>query len=160
MTILMAIANHQNRLLLCNSNKSESAMGYATLYGDLTGAFAPIIDLYKSQVYQLAQWRNEKISFTIPQQIIKKEPSAELKPNQKDTDTLPEYGILDKILYCLIENGMSQQDTAKKLNISEDDVNKIYKTIAKTEFKRKQAPIGPKISDVMLVLEAKYPICN
>jgi NAD+ synthetase len=145
-TILMAIANKQNRLLLCTSNKSESAVGYTTLYGDMTGAFAPIADLYKTQVYAISRWRNKK-GYIIPQNIIGKEPTAELKPNQKDSDALPPYDVLDRILYDLIELRNSLVvDTA------------IEKMIKRNEFKRYQSPLAPKINKMLFNIDRRYPI--
>ncbi len=171
-TILMAIANKQNRLLLCTSNKSESAVGYTTLYGDMTGAFAPIIDLYKTQVYSLTKWRNNNIpeNFVgqniipkkniIPISIIDKEPSAELKPNQKDSDSLLNYKILDPILYSLIELKNSCEDIAMSNNTSTAEVGKVKKMLFKNEFKRYQSPPGPKINHIMLNTDRRYPICS
>ena len=164
--LLMAIANQQNRLLLCTSNKSESAVGYTTIYGDMTGAFAPIIDLYKSQVYEIAKWRNTNIPQAIlshnivqkyniiPIEIINKEPSAELKPHQKDSDSLPPYPILDKILQYLIE-GIAISD-----GISVDLIKKIKNMLLISEFKRHQAPPGVKINNTTLNCDRRYPICQ
>ena len=168
----MAIANKQNRLLLCTSNKSESAVGYTTLYGDMTGAFAPIIDLYKTQVYSLTKWRNNSIpedfiskniipkKNIIPASIIEKDPSAELRPNQKDSDSLLDYEILDPILYSLIELKLSCEETAMCYNVSPAEVEKIHKMIVKNEFKRYQSPPGPKINKMMLSTDRRYPICS
>lgn len=148
-TLLMAIANNQNRLLLCTSNKSESAVGYTTLYGDMTGAYSPIADLYKTQVYSLSRWIN-KDKQIIPNSVIEKEPSAELKPNQKDSDSLPLYNVLDKILYSLIELNIAPKN---------DLSNKIQMMLYKSEFKRFQAPPTPKINSVTLSSDRRYPIC-
>lgn len=146
--ILMAIANKQSRLLLCTSNKSESAVGYTTLYGDMTGAFAPIADLYKTQVYAISRWRNKK-GYVIPQSIIEKEPTAELRPNQKDSDSLPSYDSLDKSLYDLIES---------RDHLASDVV--IAKMIKRNEFKRYQSPPSPKINKMLFNTDRRYPICN
>jgi NAD+ synthetase len=148
-TILMAIANKQNRLLLCTSNKSESAVGYTTLYGDMTGAFAPIADLYKTQVYAISRWRN-KNEYVIPQNIIEKEPTAELKPNQKDSDALPPYDVLDRILYDLIES----RDSLPSNNPA------IEKMLLRNEFKRYQSPLAPKINKMLFNTDRRYPIGN
>lgn len=158
-TLLMAIANQQNRLLLSTSNKSESAVGYTTLYGDMAGAFAPICDLYKTQVYALSRWMNRN-EFMIPNNILLKEPSAELKSNQKDSDSLPVYDILDKILYSLIELRFSIQQIVAELHVSEDDVQRVKSMIHRNEFKRHQAPIGPKINGVMFNTDRRYSICS
>jgi NAD+ synthetase len=151
-TIIMAIANKDNRLLLCTSNKSESAVGYSTLYGDMTGAYAPIIDLYKTQVYSICKWRN-KLSNVISDNILTKEPSAELKPNQKDSDFLPNYILLDRILYSLIELGIDPKEFDILL------IKHIKNLLYKSEFKRFQAPPGPKINSIMLGTDRRYPIC-
>ena len=171
-TILMAIANKQNRLVLCTSNKSESAVGYTTLYGDMTGAFAPIIDLYKTQVYALSKWRNQNIPESlitqniiprkniIPISIIEKEPSAELRPNQKDSDSLLNYDILDQILYSLIELHHSEKEIAISYNVSISEIKKVQHMIIKNEFKRYQSPPGAKINKMMLNTDRRYPICR
>jgi NAD+ synthase len=171
-TILMAIANKHNRLLLCTSNKSEGSVGYTTLYGDMTGAFAPIADLYKTQVYALSKWRNNNIPpkvlstnivqkvDIIPQNIIHKEPSAELKYNQKDSDSLLEYDLLDKILYDLLEAKLDKETISEKYNLDILQVEKIERLIAYNEFKRFQAPPGVKINRIMLSNDRRYPICK
>ncbi len=149
-TLLMAVANRANRLLLCTSNKSESAVGYTTIYGDMTGAYAPIGDLYKTQIYSLSRWIN-RLGNIIPNSIIEKTPSAELKPYQKDSDSLPQYDILDEILYKLIELGEEPQDELEL---------QIGQMIYQSEFKRFQAPPAPKINDVMLNFDRRYTICH
>ena len=151
-TILMAIANKQNRLLLSTSNKSESAVGYSTLYGDMTGAYAPIVDLYKTQVYSICRWKN-KYSNLVPENILIKEPSAELKPYQKDSDSLPDYVSLDNILYHLIELRCDPDGVDPLL------IDRIKNLLYNGEFKRFQAPPGPKINNVMLGSDRRYPIC-
>jgi NAD+ synthase (glutamine-hydrolysing) len=151
-TILMAIANKQNRLLLSTSNKSESAVGYSTLYGDMTGAYAPIVDLYKTQVYSICRWKNKR-SNIIPENILIKEPSAELKPCQKDSDSLPDYVSLDKILYNLIELRCDPEGFDPQL------IHHIKNLLYKGEFKRFQAPPGPKINNITLGSDRRYPIC-
>lgn len=152
--ILMAIANKESRLLLCTSNKSESAVGYTTLYGDMTGALAPIIDLYKTQVYTLSKWLQ-----VIPQSILNKEPSAELKHNQKDSDSLLPYSVLDRILYSLIEKRESTQNISCEYNIAESEVLKVQRMIKSNEFKRSQSPLGIKINSMMFGTDRRYPIC-
>ena len=165
--LLMAISNKEDSLLLCCSNKSESAVGYATLYGDVCGAFAPIADIYKSQVYELAKWRNENLPYCIapvrqpiPRSIIEKEPSAELRPNQKDRDTLLPYEVLDPILYCLIEQNVDLFTAAETTKQSLLEVKKIYNLLSKHEFKRQQFPCFPKISKKALTYDRRYPITN
>lgn len=165
--ILMALSNNSGALLLTTGNKSELAMGYATLYGDMCGAFNPIKDLYKTEIYQLTNYRNctiPKISLhqktnVIPQNIIIKEPTAELRENQKDSDSLPEYEILDKILYQIIEEERSTVEIVKS-GFSEELVNKIAKTFFASEYKRKQSTLGPKVSKMSFDNERRYPITN
>ena len=165
--ILMALSNNSGALLLTTGNKSELAMGYATLYGDMCGAFNPIKDLYKTEIYQLTNYRNctiPKISLhqktnLIPQNIIIKEPTAELRENQKDSDSLPEYEILDKILYQIIEEERSTVEIVKS-GFSEELVNKIAKTFFASEYKRKQSTLGPKVSKMSFDNERRYPITN
>jgi len=164
--ILMALSNNSGALLLSTGNKSELACGYATIYGDMCGAFNPIKDLYKTEVYKLAKWRNEnspKISaFTqtnlIPQNILTKAPTAELRENQKDSDSLPDYEILDQILFALIEEQKPISEIAK--NFDENLVKKIAKLFYSSEYKRAQAVIGPKISDMSFDKDRRYPITN
>ena len=165
--ILMAISNSTNALLLSTGNKSELATGYATIYGDMNGAFNPLKDLYKTQIYELANYRNNnspKIShFTktnlIPQNILNKEPSAELRFGQKDSDSLPPYSQLDKILYHLIENKKSVNDTINQ-GFDSDLVKKIAKLIHHSEYKRKQAVIGCKISNLSFDKDRRFPLTN
>lgn len=165
--ILMALSNDSGALLLSTGNKSELAMGYATIYGDMCGAFNPIKDLYKTQIYELVEWRNKNIpeisiyekTNLIPQNIISKAPSAELRPNQKDSDSLPEYEILDKILYQIIEEEKSIAEIIK-LGFEENLVKKIAKSFYASEYKRRQAVIGPKISKMSFDKDRRYPIVN
>ena len=164
--ILMTLSNASGALLLSTGNKSELACGYSTLYGDMCGAFNPIKDLYKTEIYELAKWRNENIPeisvFTqknlIPQNILTKPPTAELRPNQKDSDSLPEYEILDKILFALIEEKKSIAEISK--NFDEALVKKIAKLFYDSEYKRRQSVIGPKISDMSFDKDRRYPMTN
>ena len=165
--ILMALSNNSGALLLSTGNKSELAVGYSTIYGDMCGAFNPIKDIYKSEIFELAKWRNSNIpeislykkSNIIPQNIIEKEPSAELRENQKDSDSLPDYEILDKILFALIEEEKSISDTIS-LGFDGEVVKKVAKLFYNSEYKRKQAPLGPKISNMSFDKERRYPIAN
>lgn len=165
--ILMAISNSCGALLLSTGNKSELACGYATLYGDMCGAFNPIKDLYKTQVYKLANWRNENVpeislysyQSLIPKNILTKAPTAELRPNQKDSDSLPEYEILDKILFALIEEKKSIAEIVQN-GFEEVLVKKVAKLFYASEYKRKQAVLGPKISDMSFDKDRRYPITN
>ncbi len=152
--ILMAISNSTGALLLSTGNKSELACGYATLYGDMCGGFNPIKDLYKTQVYELAQLKSD----VIPQNILTKAPTAELRENQKDSDSLPDYEILDKILFQLIEEQKSVEEISRF--IDEELVKKVAKLFYTSEYKRKQAVLGPKISDMSFDKDRRYPITN
>lgn len=165
--ILMALSNKLNHLVLSTSNKSESAVGYATLYGDMCGAYAPLKDIYKTTIYDLVEWRNNNIPANskcqildiIPQNIIIKEPTAELKEQQKDSDNLPEYSELDKILKNLIEKRLSISEIVA-LGLDAVKVKKISNLLFTSEYKRRQSPIGPKISNLSFDKDRRYPITN
>jgi NAD+ synthase len=165
--ILMALANSYNMLLISTGNKSELACGYATLYGDMNGAFNPLKDIYKTQIYQLANYRNINVpnisNFSklnlIPDAILNKEPSAELRYDQKDSDSLPPYAILDKILYAFIEEKKSIDETIK-MGFDRDVVKKIAKVFYANEYKRKQSVIGCKVSINSFDKDRRYPITN
>lgn len=135
--ILMARANQTNSLVINTSNKSELAVGYSTLYGDSVGALSLIGDLYKTEVYSLSNYINKNISEMIPQGIIDRSPSAELRPDQKDSDSLPPYPVLDTILECFLSYRYSREDLLK-LDISAEYIDKTLKLYARSEFKRKQ----------------------
>ncbi len=152
--ILFYISNKENRIVLSTSNKSESAVGYTTIYGDMAGGFAPIKDLYKTEVYELAYFIN-KDEEIIPENILKKPPSAELRPDQKDQDSLPPYDILDKILWLLIEEYKDKEDIK---DFDKNLVDKVYEMLIKAEYKRKQAPIGPKLHERAFGIGWRYPI--
>lgn len=139
-TLLMAYANKFNAFLLATGNKSEYAVGYATLYGDMNGALAPVGDLYKTDVYKLANWLNEEYyqKEIIPESILKKAPSAELRPDQKDSDSLPEYEILDSILYQYLEKRKNVAEIARS-GINKEVVKQMIKLVDRQEFKRFQA---------------------
>ena len=164
--LLMAISNQENSLLLVTSNKSESAVGYTTIYGDMCGGFAPIKDIYKTQIYKLAKWRNTHIPIgslcsklsIIPEFIIEREPSAELSYNQKDSDNLPPYEILDEVLYNLLEMGLTHKQILEKTGIDEATINNVANMIRNSEYKRSQAPVGPKISIKSFNYDRAYPI--
>lgn len=137
--LLMAFANRYGALLLATGNKSEAAVGYATLYGDLSGGLGPIGDLYKHQVYALCRWYNARKPGAIPDAILEKAPSAELRPDQKDSDSLPDYSVLDPLLYDMIENGLN---SIQLLDKGHDPriVDGVSRLVQKAEFKRHQAP--------------------
>lgn len=165
--ILMSLSNNNNALLLTTGNKSELAVGYCTIYGDMCGAFNPIKDIYKTQIYQLAKWRNDNIANLslhkhknlIPQNIITKEPSAELAPNQKDSDSLGQYDILDQILNLLIEEQKSINEVIE-LGFDKNIVKKVANLILTSEYKRHQSALGPKISKMSFGRDRRYPITN
>ncbi len=138
---LMYISNRENRLLLTTGNKSEMAMGYCTLYGDMCGGLGVIGDVYKTQVYELAHYRNE-MSPVIPEETLKKAPSAELRPKQKDSDSLPPYEVLDKVIYYYVEQNLSLAEILKKVKgrISRTLISKVIRAVDHNEYKRRQAP--------------------
>lgn len=138
--LLTAFANHIGAMVIGTGNKSEAAMGYCTLYGDTVGALEPIADIYKSRVYAVAKWYNdEKGAEIIPQNVFVKAPTAELKPNQKDEDTLPPYPYLDAVLYQLLEQGKDPEEIHEE-HLTSDDIALIYRRLKTSEFKRKQCP--------------------
>ena len=165
--ILMALSNDLGALLLSTGNKSELACGYSTLYGDTCGAFNPLKDFYKTRIYELANWRNENVpeislythTNLIPQNILTKAPTAELRPNQKDSDSLPEYEILDQILFSLIEEQKSVAEIIKS-GFEEGLVKKVAKLLHTSEYKRRQSCLGPKISEMAFDKDRRYPITN
>ncbi len=164
---LMALSNKFNHLVVATSNKSETAVGYATLYGDMCGAYSLIKDLYKTEIYALCKWRNKnipnlsinKVTNPIVENIIKKAPTAELREDQKDSDNLPEYEILDQILELLIEKKNSISEIVK-LGFAEELVKKIYQLLKNSEYKRYQSAIGPKLSKLAFDKERRIPITN
>lgn len=160
--LLMAISNKTGRMLLTTGNKSEMAVGYATLYGDMAGGFAPIKDCSKSLVYALARYRNTLGDFggqVIPERVITREPSAELRPDQKDTDSLPEYDVLDPILEAFIEEDLSvAQITARGFDPA--TVIRVLEMVKRNEYKRRQAPPGVRISGRAFGRDWRYPITS
>ncbi len=153
---VMFYSNRENYLVLANGNKSEVAMGYATLYGDMVGGFNLICDLTKQRVYKLARWINKKYGNIIPENILLKAPSAELRPNQKDQDSLPEYEILDDIIEMYIEKNVSREVMYKKYG--EILVEDTLKKMVKAQYKRKQACLGVKITDRAFCSNVDLPI--
>jgi NAD+ synthase (glutamine-hydrolysing) len=156
--LLMAISNKTGRMLLTTGNKSEMAVGYATLYGDMAGGFAPIKDCSKSLVYQLARYRN-RISEVIPERVISRPPSAELRSNQKDSDSLPDYDILDPILEAFIEEDLSVQEIVER-GFDRDVVIRVLEMVQHNEYKRRQAPPGIRISGRAFGRDWRYPITS
>jgi len=156
--VLMALANKHKAVVLSTSNKSESAVGYSTLYGDMVGAYAPLKDISKTKIYNIVNYINQKNKI-IPQRIITRPPSAELRENQKDQDTLPDYAILDRIIELFIDDGLNSQEIIKH-GFKPQLVKKIVKLILGSEFKRRQSPPGPKISRKAFGRERRFPITN
>ncbi len=158
--ILMAYSNNNYSILLNTGNKSELAVGYATLYGDMCGALSVIGDVYKTSVYSLAEWINYVYGEIIPKEIIKKPPSAELKPGQKDQDSLPPYPVLDAILEDYIENCKSEAEICERRGFDIKLVEKVISMVQKYEFKRKQAPPVIKITSKAFVSGFRFPITS
>lgn len=164
---LMTLSNATGNMLLSTGNKSENAVGYTTLYGDMCGTYAPLKDVYKTLVYALARWRNANTpDFSrgpqgriIPETILTKTPTAELAPHQKDEDSLPPYEELDDILYCLIEKELGLGDITARGHAPET-VNKIWHLLDAAEFKRRQAAPGVKITPKAFGRDRRYPITN
>ncbi|TYR33721.1 NAD+ synthase [Mesorhizobium microcysteis] len=166
-TILMAISNKFGSMVVTTGNKSEMSVGYATLYGDMNGGFNPIKDLYKMQVYALSRWRNDNVppgalgpsGEVIPHNIIDKAPSAELRPDQTDQDSLPPYPVLDDILECLVEGEMGVDDIVARGH-DRDTVHRIEHLLYIAEYKRRQAAPGVKITRKNFGRDRRYPITN
>ncbi|HXV98702.1 MAG TPA: NAD+ synthase, partial [Anaerolineae bacterium] len=156
---LMALSNKFGWLVLTTGNKSEMAVGYATIYGDMAGGFAVIKDVPKTLVYDLCHYRNEKIGHVIPENVLTKPPSAELRPNQKDTDSLPEYDILDGILAAYVEDDYSVAEIVA-LGFDEATVRRVIRMVDRNEYKRRQAPPGPKITTKAFGKDRRLPITN
>ncbi|HBE44162.1 MAG TPA: NAD+ synthase [Deltaproteobacteria bacterium] len=156
--ILMALSNKFGWLVLTTGNKSEMSVGYATLYGDMAGGFAVIKDVPKTMVYEIARYRNSK-SATIPERVFIKEPTAELKPQQKDSDTLPPYGILDPILKAYVEEDKTIEEIGQG-NIEKDIVEHVLRMVDVSEYKRRQSPPGIKITPKAFGRDRRMPITN
>ena len=156
--ILMAISNTAGRIVLTTGNKSEMAVGYATLYGDMAGGFAVIKDVPKTLVYKLAQWRNAKHA-VIPQRIFDRPPSAELAPDQKDSDSLPPYDMLDPILERFVERDESPEEIVAA-GFDEATVRRVISMVDRNEYKRRQAPPGVRITPRAFGRDRRYPITS
>ena len=163
-TTLMGISNQEGHLVLATGNKSELAVGYSTLYGDAVGGFAPIKDIYKTDVWALARWRNEVAiaagaAAPIPVNSIEKEPSAELRPDQKDSDSLPDYLLLDRVLTAYVDE---DQGSAALLAAGFDEalVRRVIAMVDKAEYKRRQYPPGPKVSKRAFGKDRRLPMTN
>lgn len=156
--LLMAISNKLGSMLLTTGNKSEMAVGYATLYGDMAGGFAPLKDCSKTLVYAVARYRN-RLGRVIPERVIEREPSAELRPNQKDSDFLPPYDVLDPILEAFIENDYSVEQITQ-LGFERDTVVRVLDMVKRAEYKRRQAPPGVRVSNRAFGRDWRYPITS
>ena len=165
--VLMAISNKYGPMVLATGNKSEYAVGYATLYGDMCGGFAVIKDVWKTQVFELCHWRNLNKAdgflgpngIAIPERVITKPPSAELREDQKDTDSLPEYDILDAILKKLVEENFSLDQIVKE-GFEINDVKRISMLLSRSEYKRFQSAPGPKITEKAFGRDRRYPLTS
>ncbi|MBL8268396.1 NAD+ synthase [Steroidobacter sp.] len=156
--LLMAISNKTGRMVLTTGNKSEMAVGYATLYGDMAGGFAPIKDCNKMLVYRLAKYRNS-ISRVIPERVIERPPTAELRHDQKDSDSLPEYPVLDAILELFIEDNLSVDEISAR-GFDRTTVGRVLEMVKRNEYKRRQAPPGVRISARAFGRDWRYPITS
>lgn len=163
-TTLMAISNQENMLVLATGNKSELACGYSTLYGDAVGGYAPIKDIYKVDVWALARWRNEVARIAgekppIPVRSIEKEPSAELRPDQKDSDSLPQYEILDEVLRNYVDEDRGHNELIS-MGFDADLVKRVIAMVDKAEYKRRQYPPGPKVSRRAFGKDRRLPMTS
>ncbi len=168
MVTLMALSNTGGQMLLTTGNKSEMSVGYATLYGDMAGGYSVLKDAYKTTVFLLSRWRNANKPEgalgpdgpVMPQRIIDKPPSAELRPNQKDEDSLPPYSLLDRILEALVERELSVREAAAATGADEALVADIERKLLRAEYKRRQAPPGVKLGSRNFGRDRRYPITN
>jgi NAD+ synthase (glutamine-hydrolysing) len=163
-TLLMALSNKLGSIVVTTGNKSEMATGYCTLYGDMAGGFAVIKDLAKTTVFRLAHWRNANDPYAtcgnpIPERIITRPPSAELRPDQKDQDSLPDYAVLDAIIEAYMENDGGVEDIIAAGH-ARADVEKVVRLIKINEYKRRQAPIGIRVTHRSFGKDWRYPVTN
>ena len=165
---LMALSNKTGAMVVSTGNKSEMSVGYATLYGDMCGGYSVLKDVYKTTVFALCRWRNANrpegglgpAGAVIPETVIAKPPSAELKPDQRDEDTLPPYDVLDAILDCLIERDMGVDATVERTGFERPLVLRVWRMLLGAEYKRRQAPPGVKITRRSFGRDRRYPIVN
>ena len=163
-TTLMGLSNQHGHLVLATGNKSELACGYSTLYGDAVGGYAPIKDIYKTDVWALSRWRNKVAKDAgevapIPENSITKEPSAELRPDQKDSDSLPEYEILDKVLKAYVDDDLGR-DALIAAGFDKDLVMRVISMVDKAEYKRRQYPPGTKVSKRAFGKDRRLPMTS
>jgi NAD+ synthase len=155
-------------MLLTTGNKSEMSVGYATIYGDMAGGYNPLKDAYKTTVFALAEWRNRhvprlsrnRVAPVMPANIVTKPPSAELRPDQKDEDSLPPYADLDRMLHMLVEEEASVDDVVARYDFDRDAVARIERLLMLAEYKRRQAPPGVKLSTRNFGRDRRYPITH
>ncbi len=165
---LMALSNKFGPMLLTTGNKSEMSVGYATIYGDMAGGYNPLKDAYKMTVFAISKWRNETVPRlsrnpvmpVMPESIITKPPSAELRPDQKDEDSLPPYADLDRMLHALVEEEQSVDDVVARFGFDRDTVARIERLLSLAEYKRRQAPPGVKLSTRNFGRDRRYPITH
>lgn len=163
-SLLMGLSNQEGHLVLATGNKSELAVGYSTLYGDAVGGFAPIKDIFKVDVWRLAKWRNGRAKAAgeiepIPENSITKEPSAELRPGQKDSDSLPEYEILDQILELYIDKG-GDASAIIEAGFAQELVDRVILLVDRAEYKRRQYPPGPKVTPIAFGKDRRLPMTS
>jgi len=163
-SLLMGLSNQEGHLVLATGNKSELAVGYSTLYGDAVGGYAPIKDVFKVDVWRLAKWRNERASKDgaippIPESSITKEPSAELRPGQKDSDSIPDYPILDQILELYIDEG-GDASVIINAGYEKELVERIIQLVDRAEYKRRQYPPGPKVTPIAFGKDRRLPMTS
>lgn len=156
--LLMSLSNKFGSLVLTTGNKSEMAVGYSTLYGDMAGGFDVLKDVPKTLVFRLARYRNT-LSPVIPERVITRPPSAELAPDQKDEDSLPGYDVLDQILNLYVERDYSA-DAIVAEGFEREDVDRVVRLVDINEYKRRQAPIGVRITERGFGKDRRYPITN
>ena len=157
-TLLMALSNKTGALVLTTGNKSEMGTGYATLYGDMAGGFAVLKDINKQLVYRLAHYRNS-ISPVIPQRVIERAPSAELRPDQTDQDSLPPYPVLDAIMEAYVEGDASPREIVAH-GYAVADVERVVRLVRGSEYKRRQSPVGIRITPRGFGKDWRFPITN
>jgi NAD+ synthase (glutamine-hydrolysing) len=157
-TLLMAVSNKTGKMVLTTGNKSEMAVGYATLYGDMAGGYGAIKDVYKTLVYRLAEYRNRQ-GEVIPRRVIERAPSAELAPDQKDSDSLPPYDVLDPILEAYVEHDRSPQEIVAA-GFDPATVRRVVAMVDRNEYKRRQAVPGVRITRRAFGRDRRYPITS
>jgi NAD+ synthase (glutamine-hydrolysing) len=157
---VMALSNKFGWLVLTTGNKSEMSVGYATLYGDMAGGFAVLKDVFKGDVYRLVRWRNESEGRElVPSSVLDRAPSAELRYEQRDEDSLPPYDVLDPILEAYVEQDLDSDEIVRQ-GFERDDVDKVIRLVDLAEYKRRQAPPGVRVSSKAFGRDRRLPITN